>query len=207
MKTFIQLAAFFNIASGLLLLAYWYLYAVLLPYRELSDTLAILVQDRHWFFVNLLGSIGALAGIVGLVGLFLYLGDAAGNQVSIGFAIALIGSILMFAALLRDTLLWPILAAHDPDLLSFTGPIYASRTFLPFFIFSGVVYTLGYVLFGLGIASGPDFPAWTGHALAWGALLFGLGALFGDWQVVIRTIGITGMSAGLIWIGRLMLVG
>ncbi len=207
MKTFIQWAGHFNIASGVLMFLFWYLYAILLPYGQLSNTLSLLVLNKNWAFVNILGASGALLGIVGLVGLFISTGDRLSNFATLGFIIALIGSILMFIALMRDTLLWPILANHDPSLLDFNGPIYTSRTFLPFFIFSGVLYTLGNVIFGLAIAGTGLYPVWAGHFLAWGALLFGLGAAFGEWQVYIRSIGITALSISLVWLGYLMRQG
>lgn len=207
MKTFILWAGHFNIASGVLMFLFWYLYAILLPYGQLSNTLSLLVLNKNWAFVNILGASGALLGIVGLVGLFISTGDRLSNFATLGFIIALIGSILMFIALMRDTLLWPILANHDPSLLDFNGPIYTSRTFLPFFIFSGVLYTLGNVIFGLAIAGTGLYPVWAGHFLAWGALLFGLGAAFGEWQVYIRSIGITALSISLVWLGYLMRQG
>jgi len=207
MKTFIQWAGHFNIASGVLMFLFWYLYAILLPYGQLSNTLSLLILNKNWAFVNILGASGALLGIVGLVGLFISTGDRLSNFATLGFIIALIGSILMFIALMRDTLLWPILANHDPSLLDFNGPIYTSRTFLPFFIFSGVLYTLGNVIFGLAIAGTGLYPVWAGHFLAWGALLFGLGAAFGEWQVYIRSIGITALSISLVWLGYLMRQG
>ena len=176
MHLFTQWSGYINIASGFLMMAFWYLYAVLLPYRQLSTTLSILIQNRNWTFVNILGSSSALLGVVGLVGLFISLEAKLGRWGTLGFIIAMLGSILMFAALLRDTVMWPILVEHDPSLLDFSGPIYTSKTFVPFFIFSGVLYTLGNVLFGLTIAKSGVYPAWTGHFLAWGALFFGLGA-------------------------------
>jgi len=142
MKTFIQWAGYFNIASGVLMFLFWYLYAILLPYGQLSSTLSLLVLNKNWAFVNILEASGALLGIVGLVGLFISTGGRLSNFATLGFIIALIGSILMSISLMRDTLLLPILANHDPSLLDFNGPIYTSRTFLPFFIFSGVLYTL-----------------------------------------------------------------
>ena len=204
MKTFVHLSGYFNIASGVLLLLFWYLYAILMPYSQLDSTLSLLVLNKNWTFVNLLGSLGALLGTVGLVGLFISMGDHLSKIAVWGFVIALIGTILMFITLVRDTLLWPILAQHDPGLLDFTGPIYTSKTFMPFFIFSGVVYTIGYMIFGLSIAKSGLYPLWAGHLFAWGALIFILGAAFGGLQVYIRTVGITGLSAGLIWLGFLM---
>lgn len=204
MKTFVQWSGYFNIASGVLMLAFWYLYAALLPYSRLSNTLSILVQDRHWTLVNLLGVSGALIGIVGLVGLFIRMGGVLGKWGTVGFIIALLGSILMYTTLQRDALMWPILVKFDPSLLDFTGPIYTSKTFMPAFIFSGVMYTVGYVLFGLSIAGSGIFPSWTGHFLAWGALLFILGSATGGLQVYVRSVGITGFSLALIWLGWLM---
>ncbi len=204
MKIFVQWTGYFNIVSGVLLFLFWYLYAILMPYSQLDTTLSLLVLNKNWTFVNLLGSLGALLGSVGLVGLFISMQDQLSKMATWGFVIALIGTILMFITLVRDTLLWPILAQHDPSLLDFTGPIYASKTFVPFFIFSGVVYTIGYVLFGLAIAKSGLYPVWAGHLFAWGALMFGLGAALGNLQVYIRSVGITGLSAGLIWLGYLM---
>lgn len=204
MKTFTQWSGYFNIASGLLLLSFWYLYAILLPYNQLSMSLSLLVLNKNWTFINIIGTSGALLGIVGLVGLFISVEGRLSNFAILGFIIALIGNILMFIALLRDTLLWPILANHDPSLLDFTGPIYTSKTFLPFFIFSDVLYTLGYIIFGLALAKTSLYPVWAGHFLAWGTLLLGMGPIFGEWQVYIRSIGITTLSISLIWLGGLM---
>lgn len=204
MKLFVQLSGYFNIASGILLFLFWYLYAILMPYSQLDTTLSLLVLNKNWTLVNMLGSLGALLGTVGLVGIFIHMQDQLSKMATWGFVIALIGTILMFISLVRDTLVWPILARHDPSLLDFTGPIYSSKTFMPFFIFSGVVYSIGYVLFGLAIANSGLYPVWAGHLFAWGALLFGLGAAFGNLQAYIRSVGITGLSAGLIWLGYLM---
>jgi hypothetical protein len=176
----------------------------LLPYGQLSTTLSLLVLDKDWTFINILGSLGALLGIVGLVGIYTSMADDLPRGATAGFIIALIGGVLMFTALLRDTVMWPILASHDPSLLDFNGPIYSSKTFLPFFIFSGIVYAAGHVLFGLSVATSDLYPTWAGHLLAWGALLFSLGSLFGKLQVYPRSIGITALSVGLIWIGWLM---
>ena len=204
MNFFVQISGYFNIASGVLLFLFWYLYAILMPYSQLENTLSLLVLNKNWIFVNLVGSLGALLGAVGLVGLFFSMQDQISKMATWGFVIALIGTILMFITLVRDTLIWPILAQHDPSLLDFSGPIYASKTFFPFFIFSGVVYTIGYVIFGLSIVKSDLYPVWAGHLFAWGALMFGLGAAFGNLQVYIRSAGISGLSTGLIWLGFLM---
>jgi hypothetical protein len=204
MATFIQWAAVANILSGVLLLTFWSLFAVLLPYRQLADTLSILVMNRYWVLVNLFGVTGAIAGLFGLVGIFVSLGDHASALSLFGFVLAFLGTVLILGTLLWDTVIWPILANHDPKMLDFQGPIYSSKTFLPFFITAGLLYSVGYLLFGLAIANSAAFPAGTGWLLAAGGPLFGLGPLFGKLQVFFRTVGIVLLSAGLIWLGFVM---
>lgn len=198
---FVQLSGFINIFSGLLMLAFWYLYAILLPYRQLSNTLSILVLDRHWTLVNVLGVSGSILGILGLTGSFFVQLAKFGRLGLIGFLCAFLGATLLLGALLWDTIIWPILAQHDSTLLDFQGPIYSSKTFVPFFVSAGLVYSLGFILFGIATAQAGVLPGWGGIMLAIGAPLFGLGALFGSYQVIPRTIGVTVFSIGLIWIG------
>lgn len=198
---FTKWSGFINIFSGLLMLAFWYLYAILLPYRQLSNTLSILVLDRHWTLVNVLGVSGSTLGLLGLVGLFFVQIDKIGRIGMVGFMCAFVGAALLLGALLWDTVIWPILAQHDPSLLDFQGPIYRSTTFVPFFVAAGLVYSLGFILFGTATAQAEILPVWAGIMLAIGAPLFGLGAMFGSFQVIIRSIGVTVFSLGLIWLG------
>jgi len=204
MKSDIPVFGYANIIGGLLLLAFWYLYAILLPYNQLDTTLSLLVKHRNWVLVNVLGVSGSIVALVGLVGIYIYSKGNISNLGHFGFLLAFIGTVLLTGALLWDTIIWPILANHDASLLDFQGPIYQSRTFVPFFVTSGAAYSLGYILFGIAIAQSGIFPLWTGWFLAIGGPLFGLGAIFGKLQVYPRTLGITLFAIGMIWIGLIM---
>ena len=104
-----------------------------------------------------------------------------------------------------ESILWPILVNHDRNLLDFQGPIYTSKTFVPFFVIAGLVYSVGYILVGIGIIQAGILPQNIGYLLAIGAPTFGFGSMFGKFQVYPRSLGVTLMSAGLIWIGLIML--
>jgi hypothetical protein len=190
--------------GGILLLAFWYLYAILLPYQKLDTTLSILVTNKNWTFLNILGVSGSIIGLLGLVGIFIKGSEAFGTWGMIGFILAFIGTMLLTGALLWDTIIWPILASYNPSILDFQGPIYSSKTFVPFFMIAGLMYGAGYVVFGITMAKSGVFPLWASMMLAVGAPLFGLGSMFGKMQVYPRSVGITLFGIGLIWIGILM---
>jgi len=205
-SSFISISAYLNILAGITLLIYWYSFALFLPYRELSTTLSIFVKNRNWIWINSLGVMGALAGLLGQAGIFVIQMTNINWYASVGFFIATLGTTLLIGTMLWETILWPILIKHEESLLDFQGPIYSSKVFIPFFIVSGLIYSLGYILVGIGIIQADVLSPAAGLLLAVGAPTFGLGSMFGKYQVYPRTAGITMMSAGLIWIGFGMLL-
>lgn len=201
---FISISAFLNVISGLALLIYWYAYAVFLPYGQLSTTLSILVKNRNWQWINALGVLGALAGLLGQAGIYIIQLPNSNWFAGIGYYVAALGTALLVGTMLWDTILWPILVKHDASLLDFQGPIYSSKTFLPFFIASGLIYSAGFILVGIGIVQLNILPVAAGYLVAIGAPLFGLGAMFGKYQIYPRSVGVTLMAVGLIWLGLAM---
>ena len=202
---FIRISAYLNLIAGVALLVYWYAFALFLPYRELSSTLSILVKNKNWLWINSLGVLGALSGLLGQAGIYLVQSANTNWYASTGFYIASTGTTLLIGTMLWETVLWPILVRQDGSLLDFQGPIYLSKTFLPFFIISGVIYSIGYVMVGIGIRQAGVLPQIGGLLLAIGAPTYGLGSMFGKYQVYVRSIGVSLLSVGLIWLGLAML--
>jgi hypothetical protein len=200
-NNFVAIGGYLNIVAGIVLLVYWYSFAIFLPYRELSTTLSILVKSRNWIWINSLGVIGALSGLLGQAGIFVYQMGNDNLYASIGFYIAVAGTTLLIGTMIWETVLWPILVEYESSLLDFRGPIYSSKAFLPFFIASGLIYSLGYILVGIGIIRADVLPRIAGYLIAIGAPTFGLGSMFGKYQVYPRSLGVTIMSVGLIWLG------
>ena len=203
---FIMISGILNLAGGILLLVYWYAFAIFMPYGKLSDTLAILVENKNWGWINSLGVLGALCGLLGQGGIYTFQMNSITTASSLGFYIAVAGTTLLIGTMLWESVLWPILVKHDQNLLSFQGPIYTSKVFLPFFITAGLIYSAGYILVGIGIIQADILPKVAGYLLAIGAPTFGLGSLFGKLQVYPRSLGVTLLSVGLIWIGWILLV-
>lgn len=202
---FTLLGGYLNLVAGVLLLTYWYAYALFLPYGKLTTTLSILVNNRNWVWINTLGVTGALAGLLGQAAILIVQAPSPVWYSSVGFYVAVTGTTLLVGTMLWETVLWPILRTADESLLNLQGPIYSNRVFLGFFITAGLTFGLGYVLVGIGIVRSGVLPPVPGLLLALGAPTFALGALFGRFQVYVRSIGITLMSAGLIWLALNMI--
>lgn len=201
---FISLSSILNIAAGVFLLIYWFAFALFMPYKELSTTLALLVEHRNWVWINTIGVLGALFGLLGQAGILAVQGQQASLVGVAGYFVASAGTVLLIGTMIWETVLWPIIVKHDRDLLNFNGPLYQSKTFVPFFVISGLIYSLGYILVGVGIMQTGILPWMGGLLLAVGAPTFGLGSMFGKYQVYPRSIGVTLMSVGLFWIGVVM---
>ena len=201
----LKVCAVFNILGGVALIAFWYLFAALLPYRQLSDSLSLLVNTPYWSLINAIGAVGALMALIGVFGIFMSQVEEGGWLGVIGFLLGAIGIVMFLVTLVWDTILWPVLVKQDPSLLDFTGPIYTSKTFLPYFITAGLIFSLGLLLFGISIVKAGVLPSWGGILMAVGAPLFGLGAMFGKMQVIPRTAGVTLLSIGLVILGWAML--
>jgi hypothetical protein len=190
--------------SGLFLMAYWFLYVVFLPYDQIQDGLSILALDADWFWINVLGVLGALFGVLALPALYIKDGGAHGALGTIAFFVALAGSALMLGPMLWDTVLWKALATHDAAILSFKGPIFQSGTFVPFFISAGLIWGLGFALLGAALFKSGFFPKPVAILLGTGPLLFGFGSMTGSLQAIVRSVGIAAFGVGFIWAGLLL---
>jgi hypothetical protein len=194
-----------NIASGILLIVYWYAFAIFMPYRELSTTLSLLVKNRNWMWINALGVLGALLGLLGQPAILVAQFETVSIVGVLGFFIASVGTVLLLGTMLWETVLWPILVRQDSSLLDFNGPIYRSKTFIPYFVSAGLLYSAGYAMVGAEIMRAGVLPETAGLLIAIGAPTFGLGAMFGKYQAFVRSVGVTLLSVGLVWLGIGML--
>ena len=199
----IKMSGAANILSAILLLLFWFLFALLMPYQELptAQTLAVLVKDSDWLLVNLLGVQGALVGLVGFIGLHLWRIEDSGRLGLAGLISGFIGLVMLTAQLMWETFIWKALIADFPDIFAFTGPLYSSPLFLGMAIVAGFLFTMGFILTGLMLSQREPTLRIAAWCLIIGAPLFGLGALAGTVQVFVRSVGIVIFAVGLVWVG------
>ena len=195
----IRLAASAHALSAAALLAFWYLYALVLPFDQLPQGIQPLARHKAWTAISLTGGVGALIALVGVVSLWRVEPALQSTLGNVGVLFACLGLAMLGANLFWEALLWPPLAEQAPELLAFDGPIYQNRTLIAFFATAGLLFSAGYICVGLALRSTP-LPAPLLWCFMAGAPLFALGPLFGALQVWVRSIGITTLAVGMLWL-------
>lgn len=175
-----------NVAAGICLLAFWFGYALLLPFDRLRDGVWHLAVNRWWVPINLLGVTGTVLASSGLI-LISWTQDFT-TVALVSVLVAVAGLQLLGGNLAWESVVWPVLARENHSILAFDGPLYRSRALLGYFAVAGILFAVGYSL--LGATIGPDYPVAVRVGLGIGAVLFAVGSMAGRYQVVVRSVGI-----------------
>lgn len=111
-----------------------------------------------------LGSVALLA--VALVGLYVRQAERSDTLGIVGFAVALIGTILAAGAQWTYVFVVPYIAAAVPDLVNESSGVLLAGFFLSY-----TVLSLGWVIFGIATLRARIFPRWMAVLLTVGALI------------------------------------
>jgi hypothetical protein len=185
-----------TISTGVLLILWWGLMGTMVPSGG-DNVLLEMVRNSNWVIINALGSIHAVLLPLALIGLYARQVEEVGALGLVGFVLAFLGAVLTAWIQVEETLLWPLLAAHAPDLVDMKGPMFADTAFFATYILMGAFFIPGSLILGVATARAKVLPRWGAILLAVGAPLFGIGGLF----LVVRTIGALLFTAALIWLG------
>lgn len=122
--------------------------------------------------------------------------EESGRLGLIGFLMALIGSILFSSVQFDEALLWRIFAKDAPALLDLAVLMFSNPGFSTAYLAMGVLYILGYVLFGIATLRGGVSPRIPALMLIMGVPLFASGVFLPQ---LLCTVGAIIAGAGLIW--------
>ena len=183
------------ILQSALFLLWWVLLGTLLPINvQLVDQ----VLDGNWMFVNVLGLIAAVLVPLCLVGLYARQVEKVGILGLLGFLLASIGSILFASLQFEETIAWPVFAVHAPVLLDVQGPLISNQAFSTIYLIMGLLYIVGFILFGIATMRAGVLTRWGALLLIISAPLFGAGLFV---PVFVRTIGAVLYAVGFAWLG------
>lgn len=183
---------------GALLILFGILPIIMLP---TSKPLIHWVLDANWSLLNGLALIMTVLTPLALISLYSEQVEESGRLGLIGFVMAFIGSVLFSSVQFDETFLWRIFAEEAPALLDLAGPMFTSPGFSTIYLLMGVLYILGFVLFGIATMRGGVFPRVAAILLIVGVPLFASGVFLPQFM---RTIGAILAGASLIWMGLSM---
>lgn len=181
----LRLGAVITAATALLLLGFGATPTLFLP---AGGSLLEWVQDPQWFVLNLAALLMALLLPLALSALYLAQAASLGKLGLAGFVCALLGSLLYLGLQFDETFVWPILAAEAPSLLALQGPMFTDPHFMGAYLVMGLIFMLGWIMFGVATSRAGVLSRWGGALLALGMAVFGAGNMV---PVIVRGLGST----------------
>jgi hypothetical protein len=134
---------------------------------------------------------------VGFLGLYLKQAKETGLLGFIGFLLAFFGSLLFMCIQYIETILWPIFTEHAKSLLEHEGAMFTDTVFTIFYLIMGYSLALGFIILGLATLRAKILSKWGALLMMIGGVVFSLVISV----IIVRTVGIVLLSAGLVWLG------
>ena len=183
--------------AGILILLWWLGLAIFFPLEGMETGYFHLVQDSDWLWVNIVGLIATMLLAVGLLGLYLNQAKETGLMGFIGFLFAFFGSLLFMCIQFIETVLWPIFTKHALGLLEHKGAMFTDTVFTIFYLIMGISLALGFIILGIATLRAKILSRWGALLMMVGGVVFSLVISV----IIVRTIGIVLLAAGLVWLG------
>lgn len=200
MKTssLLKVEGLFSQIGAIGLLLWWIMMPLFLPIGDAIENFNNLILDSNWISINIIGLISMLFLTLGFPGFFLKNYQKFNKIGFVGLILASTGLILYTCIQYYETLLWPVAAQVNPDLVQVKGVLVSGDIrVVSGLIFSGAFLGVGYILFGISTLqtkSYPKIPVWS---LMIGAPVFGNGIAF-----PVRTVGLILFCIGTIWLAN-----
>jgi hypothetical protein len=183
--------------AGILILLWWLGLAIFFPLEGMEKGYLNLAQDSDWLWVNIVGLIATMLLAVGFLGLYLKQAKETGMLGFIGFLFAFFGSLLFMCVQYIETVLWPIFTEHALGLLEHEGAMFTDTVFTIFYLIMGYSLALGFIILGVTTLRAKILSKWGALLMMIGGAIFSLVISV----IIVRTIGIVLLAAGLVWLG------
>jgi hypothetical protein len=162
-ENLMRLSGLAALVGGALLVVFDLLNVVLFPDQHGVD----MMTTSSWFIVQILGLIALILIAMGLVGLYTNQAQRVGTLGLIAYLLAFSGNMMAFGLLWGEPFLGPMLAAEAPEVFE----IEPSGAAAAGFIFTLLLFALGWFLFGLASMRARVLPRGAALLLMIGAVL------------------------------------
>lgn len=203
-ETLIRAAGLAAIICGALTLLFWLLHPVAGdPSAPHNDAYWQTLTSGRYAAVNTSFLVIILTSLLALPGFYARQHDAAGRYGFVGYVLAFVGTALFIGPGVFQAFVAPVLAADSATrpLLEQSGPLLSSPL-SAVFAGGGMVFALGYILFGISIARAGRLPRAAGVMLALSSPILGLSPLMPLWA---RAAGSATWGLANVWIGYVLM--
>jgi hypothetical protein len=166
-----------------------------------SEPLIQWVMDPDWSVLNGMALLMTVLTPLALTCLYSRQIKDSGWLGLIGYVMAFTGSVLFASVQFDEAFLWQIFAKEAPALLDLTGPMFTNPSFSTVYLAMGVLYILGFILFGIATLRGGVFPRAAALMLIVGVPLYASGVFLPQ---LLRTAGAILAGVSFVWMGLSM---
>ncbi len=197
LQKFVRFCGKALLLAGILILLWWLGLAIFFPLEGMETSYLNLVQDGDWLWVNIIGLTATMLLAVGFLGLYLKQAKETGLLGFIGFLLAFFGSLLFMCIQYIETVIWPIFTEHAQQLLEHEGAMFTDTVFTIFYLIMGYSLAMGFIVLGIATLRAKILSKWGALLMMIGGLVFCLVISV----IIVRTVGIVLLAAGLVWLG------
>jgi hypothetical protein len=199
LSKFVHWSGFASILGGAL-------FAMAVVLHPLRDGLSVFNSGASYTYIHSLGVYGLMFQLFGLAGLYIREAEAMGNRGLISFSIVFFGQALWAIGLATDGAVNPLLAQFAPETVHAGADIYNNLLVLA--LPALVLFSLGYILFGISLLRAKTQPRLASWLILIGAPLYIAGGIsifiIGPASPIVSLIEIAGallLSVGYIFLG------
>ncbi len=183
---FMRIAGYSNMSYAVLLFLTGILWQLMLPVEMIQANYAALVESPFWIAINLTSMAAVFIGIIGFFGYVFHKNYKMSIFSGIGLLMILLSLLLRFAMLSWEAVVWPSLLSSSPGIAFLTESAYLQSPMIisSFSVFT-LVFSFGYLIFGVVSFRNKIFTKMTSVLLMFGALLHGFTMVLPFWMGLI----------------------
>lgn len=150
-----------NLMYAIMLFIVGVLFYVLLPVGKIASDYSLLINSPSWISLNIISMVAIILGIFGLLGMYIKQIKESGMLMLSGLIMIMCALIMKASATSWEFIIWPAIMKNNPTSTLLTESLlYKDTGLLSFYGLFTLLFTVGYILFGIASLKTKIFPKW-----------------------------------------------